>query len=61
MIQTLLERDWVKVLGRKEVPGRPALYGTTKHFLDYFNLESLDDMPVLQELQVLALEGEMDI
>ncbi len=61
MIQTLLERDWIKVLGRKEVPGRPALYGTTKQFLDYFNLASLDDMPVLQALQALALEGEMDI
>lgn len=61
MIQTLLERDWIKVLGHKEVPGRPALYATTKQFLDYFNLDSLDGMPALQELQALALEGEMDI
>ena len=61
MIRTLLEREWVKVLAHKEVPGRPALYGTTKQFLDYFNLQSLDAMPPLEELQALALEGEMDI
>lgn len=61
MIRTLLEREWVKVLAHKEVPGRPALYGTTKEFLDYFNLPSLDAMPPLEELQALALEGEMDI
>ncbi|MCK5870472.1 SMC-Scp complex subunit ScpB [Methylococcaceae bacterium HT4] len=61
MIRTLLEREWVKVLAHKEVPGRPALYGTTKEFLDYFNLPSLDAMPPLEELQALALEGELEI
>jgi len=61
MIRTLLEREWVKVLAHKEVPGRPALYGTTKQFLDYFNLPSLDAMPPLEELQALALEGELEI
>ena len=61
MIRTLLERGWVSVLGHKEVPGRPALYGTTREFLDYFNLESLGEMPALEELQALALEGELDI
>ncbi|OQK16323.1 segregation and condensation protein B [Methyloprofundus sedimenti] len=61
MIRTLLEREWVKVLAHKEVPGRPALYGTTKQFLDYFNLQSLDAMPPLEELQALALEGELEI
>jgi len=61
MINTLLEREWVKVLGHKEVPGRPALYGTTKVFLDYFNLSSLDDMPPLQELQNLVTEGELGV
>jgi len=55
MIQTLLEREWVKVLGHKEVPGRPALYGTTKKFLDYFNLSTLNELPTLQELQGLEL------
>lgn len=61
MIRTLLEREWVKVLAHKEVPGRPALYGTTKEFLDYFNLPSLDAMPPLEELQALALEGELEV
>ncbi|NOQ13535.1 MAG: SMC-Scp complex subunit ScpB [Methyloprofundus sp.] len=61
MIRTLLEREWITVLAHKEVPGRPALYGTTRQFLDYFNLESLEGMPALEELQVLALEGELEI
>jgi len=61
MIETLLDREWVKVAGHKEVPGRPALYVTTKEFLDYFNLASLDDMPALQELEALAIAGEMEI
>lgn len=61
MIRTLLEREWISVLAHKEVPGRPALYGTTRQFLDYFNLESLEGMPALEELQALALEGEMEI
>ncbi len=61
MIDTLLDREWVKVDGHKETPGRPALYVTTKQFLDYFNLASLDDMPALQELEALAIAGEMAI
>lgn len=61
MLKTLLEREWIKALAHKEVPGRPALYGTTKEFLDYFNLPSLEAMPPLEELQVLALEGELKI
>ncbi|MBE9527523.1 MAG: SMC-Scp complex subunit ScpB [Proteobacteria bacterium] len=61
MIKTLLEREWITVLAHKEVPGRPALYGTTRQFLDYFNLDSLATMPPLEELQALALEGEMEI
>ena len=55
IIQTLLERDWVKVVAHKEAPGRPGLYGTTKQFLDYFNISSLDDLPTLQEIQDLDL------
>ncbi len=50
IIKTLLERDWVQVVGHREVPGRPALYATTKAFLDYFNLKSLDELPSLKEL-----------
>jgi len=51
IMQTLLERDWIRVLGHKEAPGRPAIYGTTKQFLDYFNVTALDELPTLQEIQ----------
>lgn len=54
IIQTLLEREWVRIVAHKEAPGRPALYGTTKQFLDYFNLSSLNELPSLQELQGLG-------
>jgi segregation and condensation protein B len=55
IIQTLLERDWIKVVAHKEAPGRPGLYGTTKQFLDYFNVTTLNDLPTLQEIQDLDL------
>ena len=51
MINTLQERDWVKSLGHKDVPGRPTLYGTTNGFLDYFNLKSLNELPTLAEIR----------
>ena len=54
MIKTLQEREWVKTLGHKDVPGKPALFGTTKVFLDYFNLISLNDLPTLAEIRDLA-------
>lgn len=47
IVRTLLEREWVNVVGYREVPGRPALYATTKEFLNYFNLKSLDELPPL--------------
>jgi segregation and condensation protein B len=53
IIKTLIERDWVKVLGHKDVPGKPSLYGTTREFLDYFNLKSLDELPTLAEIKDL--------
>ncbi|MBN4063332.1 SMC-Scp complex subunit ScpB [Cardiobacterium sp. AH-315-I02] len=53
IVKTLLERDWIKVLGHKDVPGKPTLYGTTKTFLDYFNLSSLDQLPTLAEIKDL--------
>jgi len=53
IIKTLLERDWIKVLGHKDVPGKPSLYGTTKEFLDYFNLKKLDELPTLAEIRDL--------
>ena len=51
IIRTLLEREWVRVVGHREVPGRPALYGTTRAFLDHFNLKSLEELPALQEIR----------
>ncbi len=48
IIKTLTERDWIKVIGHKEVPGRPALFATTKTFLDYFSLASLSDLPPIE-------------
>lgn len=51
IIKTLTERDWVKVVGHKEVPGRPALLATTKGFLDYFNLKSLADLPPMDAFE----------
>lgn len=53
IIKTLLEREWIRVIGYKEVAGKPALYGTTKSFLDHFNLKSLNDLPTLAELKDL--------
>lgn len=53
IIKTLQEREWVKSLGHKEVPGRPTLYGTTREFLDYFNLKSLNELPTLAEIRDL--------
>lgn len=53
IIQTLLEREWIKVIGQKAVPGRPSLYGTSKQFLDYFNLSTLTELPTLAEIQQL--------
>lgn len=50
IIRTLLERDWIKVVGHRDVPGKPAMFGTTRHFLDYFGLKKLDDLPPLAEL-----------
>ncbi|MYF68995.1 MAG: SMC-Scp complex subunit ScpB [Proteobacteria bacterium] len=53
MVRTLLERSWIRVVGRRDVPGKPALYATTKEFLDYFGLKKLDDLPPLSEIRDL--------
>jgi segregation and condensation protein B len=50
IIRTLMERDWVRVVGHRDVPGRPEMFGTTKLFLDYFSLKKLDDLPPLADL-----------
>lgn len=53
IVRTLEERDWVRVVGHRDLPGRPALLGTTRQFLDYFNLKSLDELPSLSEIHDL--------
>lgn len=50
-VKSMMEREWIRVVGHRDVPGRPALYATTKQFLDYFNLKSLDELPTLAELK----------
>ncbi len=62
ILRTLQERDWIKVVGHRDVPGRPELLGTTKAFLDYFNLKSLDQLPTLAEIKDIDnLEPELEL
>jgi segregation and condensation protein B len=62
IIRTLQEREWIRVVGHRDVPGKPALFGTTRGFLDYFNLSSLDDLPSLAEIKDMDnLEPELDL
>jgi segregation and condensation protein B len=67
IVRTLLDREWVRVVGYKDVPGRPAMFATTRQFLDYFNLKSLQELPALSDLKELGknkeefdLEDDMD-
>jgi segregation and condensation protein B len=57
IIRTLVERKWVRIVGHREVPGRPAMYATTQQFLDYFNLTSLDQLPPLSDSRDLDAIG----
>jgi len=62
IIRTLQEREWIRVVGHRDVPGKPALFGTTRAFLDYFNLSSLDDLPSLAEIRDMdSIEPELDL
>jgi len=64
IMKTLQEREWVRIVGHRDVPGRPAMYGTTRQFLDYFNLKGLDDLPTLMELRdidTINAELELDL
>lgn len=62
IIKTLLEREWVRVVGHRDVPGRPSLYATTKEFLDYFNLKSLSELPTLAEIRDLdSINQELNL
>jgi segregation and condensation protein B len=61
IIKMLEEREWIRVVGHRDVPGKPALFGTTRAFLDYFNLKSLDQLPPLAELgDIPELEPQLD-
>ena len=60
IVKTLLEREWIRVVGYREVPGRPAMFATTKAFLDHFNLKNLDDLPPLAELRELEPDPILD-
>jgi segregation and condensation protein B len=60
IIKTMHEREWIRVVGHRDVPGRPAMYDTTRQFLDYFNLKNLDQLPALAEIRDLeTLNAEL--
>ncbi len=62
IMRTLQEREWVRVVGHRDVPGKPAMYATTRQFLDYFDLKSLDELPPLAELRDIdKLNAELDL
>ena len=58
IVKTLTEREWVRIVGHRDVPGRPALYATTRVFLDYFGLRSLNDLPTLAEIREPEFLGD---
>jgi len=62
IMKTLLERNWVKVVGHRDVPGKPGLYATTKEFLDYFNLKNLSELPPLSEIRDIdSINAELEL
>ena len=62
IIRTLLDREWIRVVGQRDVPGKPSLFATTREFLDYFNLTSLDELPTLAEIRDLdAVNQQLDL
>ncbi|GIT22131.1 MAG: hypothetical protein CM1200mP40_18130 [Gammaproteobacteria bacterium] len=62
IIRTLIDREWIRVVGHRDVPGRPAMFATTKQFLDYFNLKSLQELPPLSEIkELIGTEPEFDL
>lgn len=60
IVKTLLEREWIRIVGYRDVPGKPAMFATTKVFLDHFNLKNLDDLPPLAELREMETEPVLD-
>lgn len=62
IMKTLQERGWIRIVGHRDVPGKPAMYATTREFLDYFNLKGLDDLPTLAELRDIdKINAELDL
>ena len=62
IIKTLIDREWVRVVGKRDVPGRPSLYATTREFLNYFSLQGLGDLPTLQEIRDLdSINRELEL
>ena len=61
IIRTLMERGWIRIVGTRDTPGKPSLYGTTKEFLDYFNVASLSDLPPLAEIRSLLEHDATDV
>jgi segregation and condensation protein B len=62
IMKTLLEREWVKVVGHRDLPGKPAMYATTREFLDYFNLKTLGELPTLAEIRDIdSINAELDL
>lgn len=62
IMKTLQEREWIRVVGHRDVPGKPAMYGTSRQFLDYFDLKSLDELPTLAELRDIdSINAELDL
>ncbi|SDN09289.1 SMC-Scp complex subunit ScpB [Pseudomonas jinjuensis] len=60
IVKTLMDREWIRIVGYREVPGRPAMFATTRAFLDYFNLKSLDELPPLSEIREMEPEPATD-
>jgi segregation and condensation protein B len=60
IVKTLLEREWIRVVGYRDVPGKPAMFATTKGFLDHFNLKNLDDLPPLADLREMEPDPILD-
>ena len=62
IMKTLMDRDWVKVVGHRDVPGKPAMYASTRQFLDYFSLKTLSDLPSLAEIRDIdSINAELDL
>jgi segregation and condensation protein B len=62
IIKTLMEREWIRIVGYRDVPGKPALYGTTRKFLDYFNIQSLSELPALADIKPIDhLQKELEL